>query len=150
MLSCENVGQTSSPFEFGGSVDLEKKTKEKKGMLVDIMIMNDDADDSDDDDDDESDDNKSKNQAYQNHRTKFHSTCTFPILSFSLSSSSSQKSIHDITGLESMTCDFSFCACAFFCNFNLANSRRLIGTFGDCPGGEIGKVEELDELELMD
>lgn len=84
-----------------------------------------------------------KNQTYQNHRTEFHSTCTFPILSFS----SSEKSIHDITGLESMTCDFSFCAC--FCNFNLADSRRLIGTFGDCPGGEIGKVEELDELELM-
>lgn len=93
-------------------------------------------------------DNKSKNQTYQNHRTKFHSTCTFPILSFS----SSEKSIHDITGLESMTCSFSFCACLCggFCNFNLANSRRLIGTFGDCPGGEIGKVEELDELGLMD
>lgn len=106
------------------------------------MIMNDDSD---------SDDNKSKNQAYQNHRTKFHSTCTFPILS-SFSSSSSQKGTHDITGLESMTCDFSFCACLCggLCNFDLANSRSLIGTFGDCPGGKIGKVEELDELELMD
>lgn len=87
---------------------------------------------------------KRKKPTYQNHRTKFHSTCTFPILPFS---SSSEKSIHDITGLESMACSFSFCAC--FCNFNLANSGRLIGTFGDCPGGEIGKVEELDELELM-
>lgn len=104
-----------------------------------MMIMNDDSD---------SDDNKSKNQAYQNHRTKFHSTCTFPILS-SCFSSSSEKSIHDITGLESMTCSFPFSFCACFCNFNLADSRSLIGTFGDCPGGEIGKVEELDELGLM-
>lgn len=48
-----------------------------------------------------------------------------------------------------MTCSFPFCACACFCDFNLADSGSLIGTFGDCPGGEIGKVEELDELELM-
>lgn len=133
MLSCENVGETSSPFEFGGSVDLEREKEILVNMMIMMMIII-----------------KEKNQAYQNHRTKFHSTCTFPILSFSFSSSSSQKSIHDITGLESMTCSFSFCACACLCNFNLANSRRLIGTFGDCPGGEIGKVEELDELELMD
>lgn len=135
MLSCENVGETSSPFEFGGSVDLKKKEIVNMMMMMMMMrVMKEER----------------KNPTYQNHRTKFHSTCTFPILSSFSSSSSSQKSIHDITGLESMTCDFSFCACACFCNLNLANSRRLIGTFGDCPGGEIGKVEELDELELMD
>lgn len=39
MLSRENVGETSSPFEFGGSVDLKEKKKKKKGILVNMMIM---------------------------------------------------------------------------------------------------------------
>lgn len=40
MLSRENVGETSSPFEFRGSVDLKKKQKRKeKEMLVNMMIV---------------------------------------------------------------------------------------------------------------
>lgn len=39
MLSRENVGETSSPFEFGGSVDLKETKKRKKGILVDMMLM---------------------------------------------------------------------------------------------------------------